>query len=159
VLVLALSVGLSTATVYAEADRLGVARPPEALADRRRELAAALRQGAPLPAAGALLHNDLQRAAVSLCPQIAEVIGEARDAGAQLALVSGSGPTVIGLFGPGAGLTGTGPAAAERAAAGMRGRVPAAISAGPVDAAFARAVTVEQSSRRRRASQSPAKSQ
>ena len=45
-----------------------------------------------------LLHNDLQRAAVSLCPQIADALAQAREPGAEPALVSGSGPTVIGLF-------------------------------------------------------------
>jgi 4-diphosphocytidyl-2-C-methyl-D-erythritol kinase len=158
VLVLPLAAALSTAAVYAEADRLGPARAPRALAELRAELSAALRHGAPLPAASELLHNDLQRAAVSLCPQIAEVLREARDAGAQAALVSGSGPTVLGLFAPGGGSAISGPVLAEHAAAGLRGRLPGAICAAPVDAAFGRAVTVEHSGRQHRASQSPAES-
>jgi 4-diphosphocytidyl-2-C-methyl-D-erythritol kinase len=158
-LVLPLAATLSTAAVYAEADRLAVARAPRVLAERRAELSAALRHGAPLPAAGELLHNDLQRAAVSLCPQIAEVLREARDAGAAPTLVSGSGPTVLGLFAPGGGSAISGPALAEHAAAALQGRVPAAVCAAPVEAAFARAVTVEQSGRQDRASQSPAESQ
>ncbi len=142
-LVLPLAAALSTASVYAEADRLALSRASEVLAERRRELSAALEHGAPLPAASELLHNDLQHAAVSLCPQIADALREAREAGASVALVSGSGPTVVGLFPPGRLPAIAGPALAEHAAAGLRGRVPAAICATPVDAAFARAVTVD----------------
>ncbi len=144
-LVLPLAAQLSTAAVYLEADRLGLARPRAELAEHRGELGAALAHGAPLPAAAELLHNDLQRAAVSLCPQIAEVLAAARRAGADPALVSGSGPTVVGLF------AGTGRAAeeglwlAERAGAALAGRAPAPICAAPVEAAFARAVTEPKS--------------
>jgi 4-diphosphocytidyl-2-C-methyl-D-erythritol kinase len=136
-LVLPLSGALSTAAVYAEADRLALAREPQALEERRSELSAALASGPPLPTAGELLHNDLQQAAISLCPQIADVLRQAREAGAEHALVSGSGPTVLGLFSE--------PARAERAAAALQGRVPAAICATPVDAAFARALTAGES--------------
>ncbi len=141
VLVLALAEQLSTAAVYAEADRLGVARSSHSLAERRLELRSALEHGAPLPAATELLHNDLQRPAVSLCPPIAEALEQARQTGAQPALVSGSGPTVIGLF-PHAGRSADGGLALARAAAdGLVGRVPAPICAVPVDAEFARAAS------------------
>ena len=143
VLVLPLAAELSTAAVYAEADRLALAQAPRVLAERRAELAAALEHGAPLPAATELLHNDLQRPAVSLCPEIAEVLRQAREAGAELSLVSGSGPTVIGLFASNGGGAIDGPARAEAAAAWLHARGPAAICATPVDAAFARAVTLE----------------
>lgn len=142
-LVLPLAAELSTAAVYAEADRLGLAHTLRALAERRVDLNAALEHGAPLPAATELLHNDLQRAAVSLCPEIADTLRQARAAGAELALVSGSGPTVVGLFAAGGPAT-DGLALAERAAAVLDGRVPAPICATPVGAAFARAVTVEE---------------
>ncbi|MGP0103642.1 MAG: 4-(cytidine 5'-diphospho)-2-C-methyl-D-erythritol kinase [Solirubrobacteraceae bacterium] len=162
VLVLPLAVQLSTAAVYAEADRLELARTHRELEERRLELRAALEHGASLPAATELLHNDLQRAAVSLCPQIADALAQARDAGAELALVSGSGPTVLGLF-PRAGRSAdSGLALAHAAAAGLAGRAPAPICAAPVDGAFARAVTLGArerplgaSGRRLRASQSP----
>jgi 4-diphosphocytidyl-2-C-methyl-D-erythritol kinase len=147
VLILPLATTLSTAAVYAEADRLGLARGPDTLAERRLELGAALERGAPLPAASELLHNDLQRAAVSLCPPIAEVLHEARATGADRALVSGSGPTVIGLFAPNGPFRAGGPDAARQAAERLEGRAPAAICAAPVDAAFGRASGAEPSAK------------
>jgi len=146
-LVLPLAAQLSTAAVYAEADRLALVRPQRVLEQRRSELGAALERGAALPAATELLHNDLQRAAVSLCPQIADALAQASAAGAQLALVSGSGPTVLGLF-PRAGRSPDGGVLlAQAAAAGLAGRVPPAICAAPVDSAFARAVTLDAGGR------------
>ncbi len=150
VLVLALPAELSTAAVYAEADRLGLPRTPAALQERRDELRAALEHGAPLPAATELLHNDLQRAAVSLCPPIDDALGQVRAAGAELALVSGSGPTVLGLFPSSARSADGGLALARAAAARLAGRVPAPICATPVDAAFARVVELEASGSRLR---------
>jgi|HubBroStandDraft_2_1064218.scaffolds.fasta_scaffold05181_3 4-diphosphocytidyl-2-C-methyl-D-erythritol kinase len=141
VLVLPLAAQLSTAAVYAEADQLGLARTPHELAERQLEMRSALEHGAPLPVASELLHNDLQRAAVSLCPQIADALAQARDAGSQPALVSGSGPTVIGLFAHAGRAPDGGLALAQAAAARLRHRIPAPICAAPVDAAFARAVT------------------
>jgi len=47
---------------------------------------------------GELLVNDLQPAALSLCPAIADALESVRAAGARHALVCGSGPTVAGLF-------------------------------------------------------------
>jgi 4-diphosphocytidyl-2-C-methyl-D-erythritol kinase len=116
------------------------------LEQRRLALAALLAHGAPAPASGELLHNDLQRAAVSLCPQIGQVLAQARDAGADLALVSGSGPTVIGLFLPRGGSEDP-DASVQRAAQAarlLRGRTPAPVCARPVDRAFARAHSVTQ---------------
>jgi len=133
-LVVPAAVELSTAAVYAQADLLGLARSTEELADRRRALRAALELSAPVPAASGLLENDLQEAAVSLCPEIADGLKQVREAGADLALLSGSGPTVVGLF-PHA----NGPGRAERAAAALEGRSPAPICARPVDGAFAQA--------------------
>jgi 4-diphosphocytidyl-2-C-methyl-D-erythritol kinase len=131
VLVLPLEAELSTAAVYAEADRLGLQRTARELARLAQELHAALAHGAPLPAASELLHNDLQRAAVSLCPEIAAVLAEARTAGAELTFVSGSGPTVLGVF---ADLV-----AAEHAAAALAGRPAGVFAASPVGASFATA--------------------
>jgi 4-diphosphocytidyl-2-C-methyl-D-erythritol kinase len=132
-LVLPAAGGLSTAAVYAEADRLGLARSPEVLQGRRRALRRALELSAAVPAESELLENDLQRAAISLCPEIAVALSQARDAGAEIALASGSGPTVLGLFPHANGL-----GRAVRAAAGLGDRAPAPICATPVDAAFAR---------------------
>ena len=44
------------------------------------------------------LANDLEQAAVSLRPQIADALGVLREAGAEAAFVTGSGPTAVGLF-------------------------------------------------------------
>ena len=132
-LVLPAAGGLSTAVVYAEADRLGLGRSTETLEQRRSALRRALELSAAVPAARELLENDLAPAAISLCPEIADVRSQARDAGAEIALVSGSGPTVLGLFPHANGL-----GRAERAAAGLQDRVPVPICATPVDAAFAR---------------------
>jgi 4-diphosphocytidyl-2-C-methyl-D-erythritol kinase len=99
--------GLSTATVYAELDRLGGTRAsldPEPL----RKLAAA---GAAELAAG--LENDLQQATLSLRPDLSAKLESLRSAGALSAAVSGSGPTCFGLF--------TDREAAEKAAASIRG--------------------------------------
>ena len=140
-LVLPAAVGLSTAKVYAEADRLDLVRSSEALQERRRALRRALELSAAVPAASELLDNDLQQAAISLYPEIAAALDQAREAGADIALVSGSGPTVVGLFPHANGL-----GRAERAAAGLAADrrsagAPAPICATPVDAAFARVST------------------
>jgi 4-diphosphocytidyl-2-C-methyl-D-erythritol kinase len=90
--------GLGTAAVFAEADRLGLGRDPAELDD----LAARLREFA---GAGAspldypdLLVNDLEPAALSLRPRIGAALAALRAAGAPLAILSGSGPTAVGLF-------------------------------------------------------------
>ena len=84
--------GLATGAVYAEADRIGAARerldpdalraiaalPPEALAER--------------------LENDLERAALSLRPELADTLEAVKRAGALAARVTGSGPTVFGVY-------------------------------------------------------------
>lgn len=126
VLVLPIAAELSTAAVYARADELGVQRTPQALRDIESELNVAFALGPPAPTARELLHNDLQGAAISLCPQIEHALEQAQDAGADAAFVSGSGPTVVGLF-----LRANGPARAERAVVGLAGRDPAPICATP----------------------------
>lgn len=136
-LVLAAEGGLSTADVYREADALGLERDRGELEQRGEQLRAALELGAPLPAARELLHNDLQAAAVSLSPSIAQALASMREAGAEETLVSGSGPTVVGLFAH------ANPAGrAQRAAAALQGRTPAPIAARSVDAAFGRATAL-----------------
>jgi 4-diphosphocytidyl-2-C-methyl-D-erythritol kinase len=120
VLVLPVDAELSTPAVYREADRLGLVRSPPELA----QLDALVRVGTWAP------ENDLQDAARSLCPLIDVALGAARHAGADHVLVSGSGPTVVGLFG-GA----NGPARA--AAAAEDGGWPRAVAADPVDEVWA----------------------
>ncbi len=94
VVVMPVDARLSTADVYAEADRLGLARETLDLARALTRMQAALSSETILEH----LHNDLQDAARSLCPQIDEAIEGVLAAGADHALVSGSGPTVLGVF-------------------------------------------------------------
>jgi 4-diphosphocytidyl-2-C-methyl-D-erythritol kinase len=103
--------GLSTPAVYREFDRLGVQRTPEELAE--------------LEARGgdARVHNDLQDAARSLCPPIDTALATVAATGADHVLVSGSGPTVFGIYAD---------AERARAAAGAVG----GIAAEPVGADF-----------------------
>jgi 4-diphosphocytidyl-2-C-methyl-D-erythritol kinase len=139
-LVLPLDAKLSTAEVYAAADRLGLARESGELGELLPAMQRALAQEEALPADGVLLANDLERAAISLCPAIADALEEARRAGAATAIVSGSGPTVVGLF-PGGGATrADGLGLAREAASRLQGRNPAPFAARPVGAAFARVV-------------------
>ena len=72
---------------------MGLARAPADLADRLRTVRAA---AADLP--GELIVNDLEPASRALCPAIDEALAALRAAGAEHALVCGSGPTVAGLF-------------------------------------------------------------
>ncbi len=91
--------GLRTADVFAAADRLGIGRPAaelERLAGRLREVAGA---GASPLAYPELLVNDLEAPARSLRPGIGDALDELREAGAAVAILSGSGPTAVGLFG------------------------------------------------------------
>jgi 4-diphosphocytidyl-2-C-methyl-D-erythritol kinase len=95
-LVVALPHRLATAEVYREADRLGLPRLVDELSLRRSWIEASLGPGGLLPPE--LLHNDLEPAARSLCPAIEPELARLRELGALRAIVTGSGPTVVGLF-------------------------------------------------------------
>lgn len=84
---------LSTAEVFCTYDQVGDASDiePDAVLQ-------ALRTG-DAEALGAALHNDLEVAACHLRPEIASHRDALVDAGALGAVVSGSGPTVVGLAG------------------------------------------------------------
>jgi 4-diphosphocytidyl-2-C-methyl-D-erythritol kinase len=88
--------GLSTPDVYRELDRMRAGPWPPAPLEAPDALMAALRQRDPEVLAGALA-NDLQPAAVSLRPQLADVLKAGYDAGALAGVVSGSGPTCVFL--------------------------------------------------------------
>jgi 4-diphosphocytidyl-2-C-methyl-D-erythritol kinase len=111
--------GMSTAKVYAEADRLGLGRDAAELEEVGVRLRAAAGEGASPLEYRELLVNDLQHAALSLRPEIAEVLATLEQAGAAVALVTGSGPTAFGLF--------EDIAAADRAVAGLPPRYASAL--------------------------------
>jgi 4-diphosphocytidyl-2-C-methyl-D-erythritol kinase len=147
VLVLPALEGLSTAAVYAEADRLELCRTGAELEELHARLLIALGHGAPLPAEEELLHNDLQAAALSLRPDILATLHRVRDAGAHTSVLSGSGPTVLGLFPPGEGADEPEhehepEVEHEPEAAQPGGGLPGGIRAQPVDGRFARVVAV-----------------
>jgi 4-diphosphocytidyl-2-C-methyl-D-erythritol kinase len=95
---------LATSFVYAEADRLGLARPREELT----ALHSSWRDHIGV--------NDLQPAALSLCPPIGGALAAIRETGAEAAFVCGSGPTCAGLW--------CGPTAAEHAGAAAKTLLP-----------------------------------
>jgi 4-diphosphocytidyl-2-C-methyl-D-erythritol kinase len=89
--------GLSTAEVFAEADRLGLGRSDRELDELAQRLRAAAGSGASPLSYPELLLNDLEPAARSLRPEIGAALETLCDAGAPLALLTGSGPTAFGL--------------------------------------------------------------
>ena len=123
---------LSTASVYAEADRLGAGDNELEFAARLPDLWSSLGPGHRLPER--LLVNDLEPAAMSLCPDIGPALAAVREAGADHAFVSGSGPTVAGLYWMSP--RGDPRARAEAAAAALAPRYPGACCAVPVPRDF-----------------------
>ena len=110
---------LSTTDVYRKADRLDLSRSPVELDVVRHQLT--------LGFSRELIVNDLEPAALSLAPRLGETLGAVQRAGADDAIVCGSGPTIIGLFwGEDA------PARAHEAASGLRAEHPAVLTADPV---------------------------
>ena len=120
-------------TCSGEADRLGLQRPDAEL-DALYEEAG----GAPWgPIRSCSLSsswiNDLEAvAAVSLCPWCGSALEAMRAAGAEHAMVSGSGPTVVGIWWD-LGAVGRAFAAAQR----LRADYPLAVGAEPVTAEYA----------------------
>ena len=93
VLVVPSDTPLLTAEVFREADRLGLPRDAAGLDDALQRVRAGLPD---LP--DELCINELEPAALSLQPALEETLARVRAAGADVAMVSGSGPTVLGLF-------------------------------------------------------------
>ena len=110
---------LSTADVYREADQLGLARSAVELDVVRHQLT--------LGFSAELIVNDLEPAALSLPPRLGETLGEVHRAGADNAMICGSGPTVVGLFWGADALT-----RAREAAAGLVGAHPRVVAVQPV---------------------------
>lgn len=115
--------GLATADVYAAADRLGLARDADALAELAERIRDAARPGATPLEFPELIENDLAAAAISLRPDIEEALDELLAAGAAVAFVTGSGPTAVGLF--------PNVARADAAAAALPHRYAAAVVTAP----------------------------
>lgn len=99
VLVPAAGDGLSTPAVYRRLDELRQAEGAHDAPGRLEPDPAVLRAVRRGDAAtlAPLLHNDLQAAALSLRPDLAETLRAGNDAGALAGIVSGSGPTVVFL--------------------------------------------------------------
>jgi 4-diphosphocytidyl-2-C-methyl-D-erythritol kinase len=97
--ILPIDAHLSAGAVYAEADRLHPPRDAEEMGQLRAAVLHAERAGG-VERAG-LVINDLQNAARGLCPAIDVALSRLQAEGAEHAIVSGSGPTVVGLFAPG----------------------------------------------------------
>ena len=115
--------GLSTADVYGEANRLGLGRDPDELDSIAAELRQAAGGGASPLDYRELLVNDLAHAALSLRPALGGALAALEDAGAEVAMVTGSGPTAFGIF--------EDIAAADAAAGQLAPRFAGAIVAGP----------------------------
>jgi 4-diphosphocytidyl-2-C-methyl-D-erythritol kinase len=95
--------GLAAGDVYTEADRLELGRSEADLAGIEERLRATAGGGASPLDYAELLRNDLEPAVLSLRPEVEEQLAALREAGADVAMVAGSGPTVVGLFGDVAG--------------------------------------------------------
>ena len=119
------TMGLTTADVYAEADRLGQNRGDAELESIRRKLRDAVIEGASPLSYPEHLVNDLQAAAISLRPEIEDALSALAGAGAEHAMVTGSGPTAFGLFAT--------RAAADEAAAALASDFPTAVPTSPLD--------------------------
>lgn len=86
-------VGLPTPAVFREADRLGLPRTMAELALGAKDLRS---RAGDLPRA--LCVNELEPATLSLRPDLQDTLAALRGAGAEVAMVSGSGPTCVGLY-------------------------------------------------------------
>ena len=93
--------GLSTPAVFAELDRIRTNRNQDPTkiknASMSAKLTTALRAGATAEEIAPLLHNDLQEAAVSLRPELQQILDLEQQVFALRAIVSGSGPTIAFL--------------------------------------------------------------
>jgi 4-diphosphocytidyl-2-C-methyl-D-erythritol kinase len=116
--------GLATAEVYAEADRLGTPRGDNELEAIRRGLRDAVDEGGSPLSYREHLVNDLQAAAISLRPAIEPALRALEEDGAPVALVTGSGPTAVGLY--------PSPDEAAAAADRLRDRFPAVVATAPL---------------------------
>lgn len=85
-------VAVSTPAIYRAIDSVDIARRPDTQAMLR-----ALKDG-DLQAVSALLYNVMQPVTANMHPEIEDICRIMREHGAMNAIMSGSGPTVFGLF-------------------------------------------------------------
>lgn len=90
--------GLSTGAVFAEADRMGLTRSQSEIDGIARKLWTVASGGVSPLAYPALLVNDLEPAALSLKPEIGLARERMAAAGAGFTGMTGTGPTVFGIF-------------------------------------------------------------
>jgi 4-diphosphocytidyl-2-C-methyl-D-erythritol kinase len=88
--------GLSTPEVYREFDRLRPDVPTGVHADDPRGVIDALEVG-DADALAACMHNDLEEAAISLRPELADRIALVHAHRGNTVMLSGSGPTILGI--------------------------------------------------------------
>jgi 4-diphosphocytidyl-2-C-methyl-D-erythritol kinase len=110
---------LATSLVYSQADALGPTRSSLSRIEKQLRRALDDAGGDPL-ALGELASNDLEPVAARLEPAVDRALTLLREQGAQVALVSGSGPATFGLF--------SDRAEAERAAAALSDRWDGTVS-------------------------------
>jgi len=89
--------GLSTARVFEESDRLGLGRSAGELGEIEAALREAAGAGASPLAYADLLVNDLEPAALALRPEIEDALNSLRGAGAGHVMLTGTGPTAVGV--------------------------------------------------------------
>jgi 4-diphosphocytidyl-2-C-methyl-D-erythritol kinase len=94
--IVAQSIGLSTADVFAQADRIELA--DDDIVDRENTLLEAISGGVDFTTLCDLVENALEPAIVALRPELAGIPGTLRSAGARCAAFTGSGPTCFGIF-------------------------------------------------------------
>ncbi len=98
VVLLPFSEGLPTRIVFEEADRLGLGRTQEEIDEISGRLWAVATNAVSPLAYPALLVNDLEPAALSLKPEIGAAKERMDAAGAGFTGMTGTGPTVFGIF-------------------------------------------------------------
>ncbi len=90
--------GLAAGDVYAEADRLELGRTAADLEGIGERLERTARSAASPLDYPELLRNDLEPAVLALRPEVGAALEALREAGAEVAMVAGSGPTAVGLY-------------------------------------------------------------
>jgi 4-diphosphocytidyl-2-C-methyl-D-erythritol kinase len=131
--IIAQSIGLSTADVFAQADRAGL--PEDDIVDREESLVEKISAGVDLTALCSLVENALEPAILALRPELAGVPAMLLESGAAVSAFTGSGPTCFGIF---ASRT-----AAEIAVARLTAAGQDAFLADPVGPEFARPRVIE----------------